>query len=146
MLPFQVRVDLRVMASVLRIPQSSRITGASTSDRLVSYSGHALEESCSSAEMQSVYPTKPANWTTRRSLAESYPTAVMPLVYSKTPFYWTRGYPFGEAVLLHCRDLVSVFYNLIRLYHRTLTGGGLTSLQRCSWCILRPQPTGSLSW
>ena len=36
----------------------------------------------------------------------------------------------------------------IRLFFvisRTLVGGGLTSLQRCSQCILQPQPTGLVS-
>ena len=40
---------------VLHIPQSSRIIEASPSDCLVSYPGHALGESYSSAEMQSMY-------------------------------------------------------------------------------------------
>ena len=47
---------------VLRIPQSSSITGISPSDCLVSYSGHLWRESYLSAEMQSVYPTAPADW------------------------------------------------------------------------------------
>ena len=46
----------------LRIPQSSSITGNSPSDCLVSYLGHLLEESYSSAEMQSVYSAAPNNW------------------------------------------------------------------------------------
>ena len=45
---------------VLRIPQSSSITGASTSDCLVSYLGHKLG-TYPSAEMQSVYFTAPAD-------------------------------------------------------------------------------------
>ena len=36
---------------VLRIPQSSNITGASPSDCLVSYPGYSLEKSYPSAEM-----------------------------------------------------------------------------------------------
>ena len=48
---------------VLHIPQSSRITEAATTDCLISYPGHLLEEgSYASAEMQSVYSTAPANW------------------------------------------------------------------------------------
>ena len=47
---------------VLHIPQSSNISGASPSDCLLSYSGHSLEESYPSAEMQSVYSTAPADW------------------------------------------------------------------------------------
>ena len=46
---------------VLSIPQRTSITGASLSDCLMSYLGHSLEESYSSAEMQSVYFT-PADW------------------------------------------------------------------------------------
>ena len=46
---------------VLQIPQSSSITGALPSGFLVSYSGHTLGESYSSAEMQPVYPTAPAD-------------------------------------------------------------------------------------
>ena len=43
------------------IPQSSDITGASPSDCVVSYPGHSLEKSYSSAEMQLVYSTTPAD-------------------------------------------------------------------------------------
>ena len=47
---------------VLHIPQSSRITGASSLD-LVSYPGHSLGGgSYPSAEMQSVCSSAPANW------------------------------------------------------------------------------------
>ena len=46
---------------VLHIPQSSSITEASSSDGLVSYSGHTLGESYPSAEMQSVYSIAPAD-------------------------------------------------------------------------------------
>ena len=47
---------------ILQIPQSFSITGDSPSDCLISYPGHSLEESYSSAEKQSVYSTAPANW------------------------------------------------------------------------------------
>ena len=48
---------------VLHIPQISK-AGTSLSDGLMSYLGHSLEkESYSSAEMQSVYSTAPADWT-----------------------------------------------------------------------------------
>ena len=47
---------------VLRIPQSSSITGTSPSDCLVSYLGHLLREgSYPSAEMQSMYSTAPVD-------------------------------------------------------------------------------------
>ena len=45
---------------VLHIPQSSTITGASSSDCLMSYPGHLSLRSYPSAEMQSVYFTAPA--------------------------------------------------------------------------------------
>ena len=48
---------------VLRISQSSSITGASPSDCLVSYPGHSLGESYLFAEMQLVYSRLPANMT-----------------------------------------------------------------------------------
>ena len=47
---------------VLHIPQTSSITGTSSSDCLVSYPGHSLGESYPSAKMQLVYSTAPANW------------------------------------------------------------------------------------
>ena len=46
---------------VLYISQSCSITGASQSDYLVSYPGHSLGESYTSAEMQSVYSIAPGN-------------------------------------------------------------------------------------
>ena len=59
MLPFRVRVDLGVNEGVLRIPQSSSITGTSPSNCLVSYPAHSLGESYSSVEkhlMNSIAP------------------------------------------------------------------------------------------
>ena len=46
---------------VLCIPQSSRITGISTSDCLMSYPGHLFGGGYFSAKKQSVYSTTPAN-------------------------------------------------------------------------------------
>ena len=47
----------------LRIPQSSNIIGASSSDCLVSYQDtHGKEGFYPSAERQSVYSTTPADW------------------------------------------------------------------------------------
>ena len=46
----------------LSIPQSSSITGASTSDCLVSYLGHSLEEPYPFVGMQLVYSTALVNW------------------------------------------------------------------------------------
>ena len=53
-----------VMKRVLNITQNSGIMRASPSDCLVLYPGHSLGESYPSAEMQSVYPTAPADWAT----------------------------------------------------------------------------------
>ena len=47
---------------MLRIPQSSSITGISLSDCLVSYAGLSLGGSYPSAEVQSVYSTAAAKW------------------------------------------------------------------------------------
>ena len=50
---------------MLHIPQSSSITGTSSSDCLVSYPGHSFGSgggSYPSAEVQSVYSTAPADW------------------------------------------------------------------------------------
>ena len=66
MLPLRAKVDLGAMAinGILRIPQSSSITGTSPSDCLVSYPGHSSARGGSylSAEVQSVYSTAPADW------------------------------------------------------------------------------------
>ena len=43
------------------IPQSSGNSGASQSDSLESYTGHSLEVSATSSEMQSVHSTAPAD-------------------------------------------------------------------------------------
>ena len=52
---------------VLHIPQSLSITGTSPSDCLVSYPGHSLVgRSYTSAEMQSMYSTVPADWAMRK--------------------------------------------------------------------------------
>ena len=48
---------------ILRIPQSSSITGTSPSDCLVSYTGHSLGGGLTpTAEVQSEYSTAPADW------------------------------------------------------------------------------------
>ena len=49
---------------VLRIPQSSSITGTSPSDCLMPYPGHLLGWSYPSAAVQLVYSTAPADWGT----------------------------------------------------------------------------------
>ena len=52
---------------VLRILQSSSITGTSPSDCLVSYPGHSFGVSYPSSEVLSVYSTAPADWITKIS-------------------------------------------------------------------------------
>ena len=76
--------------------------------------GHLLRESYSSAEMQLVYSTAPANLTTRTLV---------------------------EEVLLLSRDAVGIFYSLSQLDHQDTCRGSLTPQQRRSWYILQPQPT-----
>ena len=63
MLPLWARLGVGVMAvkRYSAFPKDSGITRASPSDCLVSYPGHSLEESYSSAEMQSGYFTAPAD-------------------------------------------------------------------------------------
>ena len=57
---------------ILRIPQSSSITGTSPLNCLVPYQGHSLGEgSYSSAEMQSVYSASQANWAIEVDRLES---------------------------------------------------------------------------
>ena len=77
--------------------------------------GHSLWRSHPSAEMQLVYCTAPTDRTTRT------------LVMKVSPL---------------CRDAVSVLYSPNRLGHLETRCKVLTTLQRCSWCILQPQQTG----
>ena len=101
----------------------------------------AWRKSYPSAEMQSVYSTAPANWATRHLHGESYPSAEMQSVYSTALANWATRHLHG-GVLPFCRDAVSVFYSPSQLGHKTLAWRSLTLLQRCSQCILQPQPTG----
>ena len=87
----------------------------SPSDCLVSYLGSSFVESYSSAVMQSVYSTAPADRVTRTLVGE-----VIPL----------------------CRDAVGVFYSSSRLGHPDTRWGSHTPLQKCSRCILQLQQTG----
>ena len=83
------------------ISLSSSITEASPSDCLVSYLGHSLEESCSSAEMQSVYSAAPADWA----------------------IHYTRGSPWGitpkvlycglEVSFKSCRAITPTFEHIL---------------------------------
>ena len=58
----------------LQILQNSSFTEASPSNSLFFYPGHLLGEFYPSAEMQWVYFTDPADWT---SLGKSYPSEEM---------------------------------------------------------------------
>ena len=60
--PSQSRAGNDGNEGVLHIPPNSSITETSPSDCLVSYLGHSLEGSYSSAKVQSVYFTAPADW------------------------------------------------------------------------------------
>ena len=71
---------------------------------------------------------------TELSLGGSYPSAEMQSVYSAAPADWA----LVGRVLPFCRDAVGVFRSPSRLSSRW---AGLTLLQRCSRCILQPQPT-----
>ena len=63
-LPFRARVDLGAIAMkrCFGFPKTPASTEVSPSDHLVSYPGHSLGVSYSSAEMLSVYSTAPADW------------------------------------------------------------------------------------
>ena len=81
-----------------------------------------MGNSYTSAEMQSEYSTAPADRTSGHSLGKSYSYAEMHSMYSTTPAHWATMYSTTPA--------------------RWATGHSLGKLQRCSQCILQPQPTG----
>ena len=66
-------LDFKQFERALHIPQSSSITGASSSDGLISHPRHSLGdgESPLSAEIQLLYYTAPANWATTRREKET---------------------------------------------------------------------------
>ena len=72
---------------VFCIPQSSSITGATSSDCLGSYPWQSLRESYSSTEMQSVHSTASVNWVTHGGGGLS-PSAEMQSMYSTSPANW----------------------------------------------------------
>ena len=67
---------------VFCIPQISSIIKASPLDCLLTYPGHLLGKSYSSAEMQAVYSIAPGDWATGHLLEKSYSSAEMQAVYS----------------------------------------------------------------
>ena len=155
---------------VLNIPQSSSITGAISSDCLVSYLGNlygkvlllrrdavgvfyspsrlgfSFGESYISAEMQSVYSTALADWTTRwgsltplqrcsRCILPPQPTGLL-----------------VGGVLLLCRDAVGVFYSLSRLGYSLGESYSSAEMQSVystalvDWAIVRKNMQTELSW
>ena len=82
---------------VSNIPQNYSITGASPSDRFVSYPGHSLGEFYPSAEMQSVYSTASTDWAIGHLLEESYPSEQMQSVYSRASADWVIGHSLEES-------------------------------------------------
>ena len=60
-IPEQIITVTNSNEGLLCIPQNSIITGTSPSDSLVSYTGHSLSVSYSSAEVQLVHSTAPAD-------------------------------------------------------------------------------------
>ena len=71
------------------------------------------------------------------SLGESYLSEEMQSVYSAAPADWAT---LVGGVLTLCRDTVGVSYSPGRLGYTRW--GSLNSMQRYSWCILQPRPTG----
>ena len=120
---------------VLRIPQSSSITGSSPLDYLVSYPlveglplcrekvgvfnspnrlGHSLErESYPWAEMQSMYSTAPTDWATRWRGSLTLGQRCSRCILQPQP----TGPLVGEGVLPLGRDAVDVFYSPNQLGH-----------------------------
>ena len=118
---------------VLHIPQSSHITGTSPSDCLMSYPGHFFcggGGSYPSAEMQLVYSTATADWTTINKTLKGTPNPgqsgpesngneeVLHIPQSsKTEpsplgcFVSYPGHSLGGRSYPLCRDAVGVFYS-----------------------------------
>ena len=76
---------------VLRIPQSSSITGTSPSDCLVSYPGHSLRGSYPSTEAQSVYSTAPIDWAIFCLVGCVWHGGVLQQDNTLTPTFWFLG-------------------------------------------------------
>ena len=69
--------------------------------------GHSLEESYHSAEIQSVYSVAQANWATWHLLEESYPSAEIQSVYSTASADWAIGHLLEESY--QSAEIQSVF-------------------------------------
>ena len=79
----------------------------------------------------------------RHSLGETYPSAEMQSVYYTAPADWATETLIGGDLPLS-RGAVGVLYSPSRLGYWDTHWGRLTPQQRCSWCIIQPQPTGLL--
>ena len=129
---------------VLRIPQSSNTTQISPSDCLVSNPGDSLVESWPSVEKQSVYSVAPADWATGLSLKVGLTSLQIssrcilqpqPNGPQDSRWRWERAYLSAEKQSVYSKQPYPTGPQDSR-------GGGLTSLQRSSRCILQPQPNG----
>ena len=102
---------------VLRIPQSSSITGTSLSDCSVSYLGHFLEKSHPSAEVQSMYSTTPTNWAITESKIMYYQNNMQNkwyICYEEKLFYYPyNGFlsPFLNIYTQMCVCIYIYIYN-----------------------------------
>ena len=75
---------------VLRIPQSSSITGTSPLDCLVSYPGHSLGGLTPSGEVQSVYSTVLADWAIHRVKCQKVLFQIIQFSMSTKQFYFEQ--------------------------------------------------------
>ena len=102
---------------ILRIPQSSSITGASPSDCLVSYPRYSLMESFLFAEMQPMYSTAPADRASEfREVAMITPSSQSQTIfqiYSVTIMVWTDAYCMFAA-----ETVVFLFFSIITIPFR----------------------------
>ena len=151
---------------VLSIPQSYSITGNSASDCLLPYPGHSLVgflPLCRDTICVFYIPSLLGHQNTRwesftplqrcslcvlhpqligppgRSLGEFYPSAEMQSVCSTSPADWATRTLVGRVLPL-CRDAVCVFYIPSWLGYQDARWESFTPLQRCSLCVLHPQP------
>ena len=96
MLPLWGRVDLGAMTmkSYTAFPKNPSITEALQSDCLISYPGHSLGESNSSAEMKSAYFTVLADWAyhnwKKNSWMYTVPQGIIALWNAASSRIWTR--------------------------------------------------------
>ena len=86
-----------------------------------------VEGSYPAADIQSVYSTAPANWSTGHSLRGLIPLQIYNRCILQSQPTGPQGTRWG--VLSRCRDTIGVFYSPSRLVHRSLVReGGLNPL------------------